>query len=50
MEQLLDFFSALMILTGGLVVTVFWIVVVIAVSVEIYDRVLGEDKKEDDDA
>jgi len=50
MEQLLNFLSNLMILTGGLVAVLFWIVVIIAVSVELYDRVIGDKKKENRDA
>lgn len=45
MEHLLNFLSNLMIFTGGLVVVLFWIVVIVLVSVEIYDRV--SPKKED---
>lgn len=48
MEQLLNFLTDLMILTGGLVVVVFWIVVIVLVSVEIYDRIVESSKEEDD--
>jgi len=50
MEHLLNFLTDLMILTGGLVVVMFWIVVIVAVSVEIYDAIFDKSSKEDDDA
>lgn len=49
MEHLLSFLSDLILFTAGLVVACVWIVVIILVSVEVYDLVIGDRRKEEDD-
>lgn len=44
---MLDLFSDLILLTAGLGVLIFWIVVFIAVGIEVYDMLTEEPEEED---
>lgn len=45
MDHVLAFLSDLMIFTGGILVVLLWLVVIVLVSVEVYDRLFP--KKEE---
>lgn len=45
MDTLLNFFSDLILFTAGLLVAAFWILIIILVSVEIFDTITGNDSK-----
>jgi len=49
MDGLLKFFSDLILFTAGLGVSVIWLVILLAIAIEIYDTVTGKDKKTDED-
>lgn len=49
METILDFFSDLILFTGGLVVALLWAAIFIVVSVEIWDAIFGDPTAEDED-
>lgn len=48
MDTLLSFFHDLILFTAGLWVMVFWLVFFVLLSVEMFDRVTGADKKKNE--
>lgn len=49
MEQLLEFFSNLLLFTGGLVVAVLWIVLIMIISIEVWDMIFEKDQPEEEE-
>jgi len=49
MEAILSFFSDLILFTAGIGVALFWIALIIAISVEVHDLIFGDpgEKKEE---
>lgn len=52
METILGFFSDLILFTAGLAVLILWLVIFMAVAIEIHDLIFGDPgaKKEEEDA
>lgn len=49
MDALLKFFSDIILFTAGLGVSILWLVILIAIAIEIYDTVTGKDEKTTED-
>lgn len=49
MEALLSFFSDLILFTAGLAVVVLWVLIILAVAIEIYDSFKEEKITEEED-
>lgn len=48
-DAILSFFSNLILLTAGLFVILFWIVLFVLIGIEIWDQIFGEDETDSDD-
>lgn len=46
MDTFLGFLSDLILLTAGVFVMIFWVVILVAIAVEIYDGITGKGKEE----
>lgn len=48
-EALLDFFSDLILFSAGLVVVVFWIVIIMVVAIETWDAIFEKDQPKEEE-
>lgn len=46
--DILGFFSDLILFTAGLAVAIFWLVILVAVAIEVYDLITGKDDDDDE--
>jgi hypothetical protein len=42
---MLDFFQTIMIITGGVIACLFWLILILAGLIELFDKITGADKK-----